>query len=118
MGTTERNEPEKQPGSEKKNSVANTPSKPSNDDPPAAPAGLRATDWKPEGIRSQRNQVTFRPSSNGILRSGKNANLPGGDGVAAAKDQTAILKGQGMPKHLEVYYDKDLNGFYIAPKKK
>lgn len=80
------------------------------------PAGLRATDWKPEGIRSQRNQVTFRPGPNGILRSGKNANFPGGNGVDAAKDQTSILRGQGMPNHLEVHYDKNTNGFYISPK--
>lgn len=78
--------------------------------------GLRATDWKPNGVRSSRNQLTFRPSSDGTLRSGRNANLTGGNGVEAAKDQTSVLRGQGMPRHLEVHYDRDTNGFYIAPK--
>lgn len=79
------------------------------------PSETSAAQWRPTGIRSPRNAITFRPSPDGSLRSGKNANL-GDDGNTAAKDQTAILRSEGMPKHLQVHYDPQTNGFYIAAK--
>lgn len=82
---------------------------------PPAPPGQRPTDWMPKGISSPRNNVVFRPSSDGILRSAKGSNL-GGNGVEAAIDQTLVLRNKGMPKNLQVYYDSNTNGFYIAPK--
>ncbi|MBL9142755.1 MAG: hypothetical protein JNM99_03640 [Verrucomicrobiaceae bacterium] len=74
-----------------------------------------ATQWKPSGLASPRNGVVFRPSPDGSLRTSRDAKK-GGNGTEAAADQTAILRAQGMPDHLHVFYDPRLNGFYIASK--